>query len=68
MKITLNGESRDLQDTGIKTIGALLNHLGLGEKPVVVEHNQTALLPREIANSELRAGDVVEVIQITAGG
>jgi sulfur carrier protein len=67
MKITLNGQTRDL-DPPLATIGALLEHLGFAGKPVVVEHNQTALLPREIEGAPLREGDVVELIQITAGG
>jgi sulfur carrier protein len=40
----------------------------LAGKPVVVEHNQTALLPREIATTVVNDGDVIEIVQITAGG
>jgi len=47
---------------------ALLEAVGLGGKPVVVEHNQRALLPKEIATTLLGDGDVIEIIQITAGG
>jgi sulfur carrier protein len=67
MKITLNGQIREFEPT-LATIGALLAHLGFEGKPVVVEHNQTALLPREIHGVSLKDGDVVELIQITAGG
>ena len=66
MKITLNGEARDLQDA--KTIGDLLSLIGLAEKPVVVEHNRRALFPREIHTTPLGDGDVIEVVQVTAGG
>ena len=65
MTITLNGKK---QDTMATTIGDLLKSIGLGERPVVVEHNQRALLPREHAQTTLGEGDVVEVVQITAGG
>ena len=65
MTITLNGKK---QDTTATTIGDLLKSIGLGERPVVVEHNQRALLPREHAQTMLGEGDVVEVVQITAGG
>ncbi|HYF34575.1 MAG TPA: sulfur carrier protein ThiS [Prosthecobacter sp.] len=66
MRITLNGEVREF-DAPL-TVGVLLRELNLTGKPVVVEHNQTALLPREIEGAALAEGDVVEVVQITAGG
>lgn len=65
MTITLNGKK---QDTAASTISDLLKSIGLGDRPVVVEHNQRALLPREHAQTGLGDGDVVEVVQITAGG
>ena len=34
----------------------------------VVEHNQAALLPRELDTATVADGDVIEVVQITAGG
>lgn len=66
MEITLNGSKRQLQAGG--TIAALLDELGLSGKPVVVERNQVALLPKEIEGTEVHAGDVIEIVQITAGG
>jgi len=66
MKITLNGEQREIPAE--LTMTALLEAVGLGGKPVVVEHNQRALLPKEIATTLLGDGDVIEIIQITAGG
>ena len=65
MKITLNGKK---QDTTATTISDLLKSIGLGDRPVVVEHNQRALLPREHAQTTLSEGDMIEVVQITAGG
>ncbi|MBL9146768.1 MAG: sulfur carrier protein ThiS [Verrucomicrobiaceae bacterium] len=65
MTITLNGKK---QDTCATNISDLLKSIGLGDRPVVVEHNQRALLPREHAQTSLGEGDVVEVVQITAGG
>jgi len=46
----------------------MLDALGLGGKPVVVEQNQAALLPRELDSACVSDGDVIEVVQITAGG
>lgn len=66
MNITLNGEKRDAADA--KTIGDLLQQIGLGGKPVVVEHNQRALFPREIPSAAISDGDVIEIVQVTAGG
>lgn len=65
MTITLNGKK---QDTTATTISDLLKSIGLGDRPVVVEHNQRALLPREHAQTTLSEGDMIEVVQITAGG
>jgi len=66
MQITLNGEKRTLD--GPLSIQALLDLLGLGGKPVVVEQNQAAQLPREHQTATVADGDVIEVVQITAGG
>jgi sulfur carrier protein ThiS len=35
---------------------------------VVVEQNQAALLPREVETATVSDGDVIEIVQITAGG
>jgi sulfur carrier protein len=66
MQITLNGEKRSFPAP--LTLRDLLETLGLGGKPVVVEQNQTALLPRELDTATVSDGDVIEVVQITAGG
>ena len=66
MQITLNGEKRTFDSS--LTVRALLDDLGLGGKPVVVEQNQAALLPRELDTASVSEGDVIEVVQITAGG
>jgi sulfur carrier protein len=66
MTITLNGTQRDFAD--LATMNSLLEAVGLAGKPVVVEHNQVALLPREIQTATINDGDVIEIVQITAGG
>lgn len=66
MTITLNGEKRVLE--GSQTVRSILELVGLAGKPVVVEHNRIALLPREIDAAPVNDGDVIEVVQITAGG
>ena len=66
MTITLNGQPRTLEPGA--SVADLLTLLGLRGKPVVVERNQQALLPREIEATALTNGDVIEIVQITAGG
>jgi len=66
MKITLNGEKREFEAS--QTVKSLLAAVGLAGKPVVVEQNQAALLPREIETATVSDGDVIEIVQITAGG
>lgn len=66
MQITLNGEKRAFDAP--QTIRDLLAAVGLSGKPVVVEQNQAALLPRELDTATVADGDVIEVVQITAGG
>jgi len=66
MKITLNGEKREFEAP--QTVKSLLAAVGLTGKPVVVEQNQAALLPREIETAAVSDGDVIEIVQITAGG
>lgn len=67
MLLTVNGTPTDLP-TPSATVAALLDHLGMTGKPVVVELNQRALFPRELASTSLSEGDVLELVQITAGG
>jgi sulfur carrier protein len=66
MKITLNGKPHEAPEPA--TVRDVLAQLGFADRPVVVELNQEALLPREHSSKALAAGDVMEVVQITAGG
>ena len=66
MTVTLNGSKREFPAS--MPMPALLEVLGLAGKPVVVEQNQVALLPRELEAAVVKDGDVLEVVQITAGG
>jgi sulfur carrier protein len=67
MQIIVNGTPTQISGTS-STVAALLDFLGLAGKPVVVELNQRALFPRELASTPLAEGDVLELVQITAGG
>lgn len=66
MKLQVNGVTHEA--AAPLTVRGLLDQMGLGERPVVVELNQRALFPREHVGTELHDGDVLEIVQITAGG
>lgn len=65
MTITLNGAPTE---TSALSVHALLVEIGLAEKPVVIEHNETALLKSEHQTTPLTEGDSLEVITLAAGG
>lgn len=65
MKLRVNGDERDCSAT---TVRGLLDELGFGRKPVVVELNRRALFSREHDTQTLNEGDAIEIVQITAGG
>ncbi len=65
MTITVNGESND---SGAADVAGLLDELGLTGVPVLVEHNGTALYPRDFPTTELNDADKVEIIRVVAGG
>lgn len=66
MEITLNGKAHEL--TGPMSLTALLESLNLGGKPVVAELNREAVLPRHFAETQIGAGDSLEIITLAAGG
>ncbi len=66
MTLTINGESHEFGPD--LTVPALLEHLGLQSKPVVIEHNETALSPSDFKTCPLADGDCLEIITIAAGG
>jgi len=66
MQITLNGQPHPLPAE--ITISALLDSLGLAEKPVVVELNLQAVLPRNFPQTLIHSNDQLEIITLAAGG
>ena len=66
MKVTINGEPKEFCDS--LSLMNLLESLGLGKKPVVVELNKEAIFPRNFENTTINDGDKVEIITIAAGG
>lgn len=66
MNIHLNGNPHTL-DAAI-TLSGLLESLGFGGKPVVVELNEQAVFPRDYSTIWLENGARVEVVTLAAGG
>lgn len=66
MNITLNGKQTEIQSDF--NITQLLESLDLAGKPVVIEHNKTAIFPRDYTKTILAENDQLEIISIAAGG
>jgi sulfur carrier protein len=66
MTITLNGQPHTLDSE--TTLPELLSSLGLSNKPVIVELNQEAILPRNFTQTLIQPNDQLEIITLAAGG
>ena len=66
MEILLNGDRTAVP--GPATLAALLEHLGLDPRMVVVEHNRTIVRRPQLATTPLAAGDTVELVHFVGGG
>jgi sulfur carrier protein len=66
MIIQLNGTPHELDSP--QTVMALLESLGFGDKPVVVELNEQALFPRDFKSTSIEEGARVEIVTLAAGG
>ena len=64
--ITLNGKTHPLATP--VTLRDLLETLGLGGKPVVVELDGHAILPRDHATTTVQPGSRLEIVTLAAGG
>ena len=67
MKLTINGESRELCGEEL-TVTGLLGELGLAGRPVAVEVNKRLVFKRNHETTPLRDGDSVEVVTMVGGG
>ena len=63
--ITLNGSERTVNGGSVVR---LLGELGLNPQLVVVEHNREILDRARLADTEVRDGDVVELVHFVGGG
>lgn len=65
MKLTINGESRDMAGA---TVLALLEELGLNPAATVVERNHEIVDRAAYRETKIAAGDVLELVRIVGGG
>ena len=66
MRLTVNGEHRDVPDGA--TVQALLEHLQLEQGPVAVEVNREIVPRAEHRARALSGGDVIEIVHLVGGG
>lgn len=65
MNVFLNGRKEEVE---AETVTDLVNALGLTPETILVEHNGTALLRSEWAQTRLADDDQLEVLRVAAGG
>jgi thiamine biosynthesis protein ThiS len=66
MEIQLNGRPHPLEAS--MTLSALLESIGFGGKPVVLELNEQAVFPRDYSSILIQDGARVEIVTLAAGG
>ena len=66
MQVILNGETRDVPHG--QTVAALLEQLGLAQKPVAVEVNLQLVPKQHHIAHVLAEGDRLEIVTLVGGG
>ncbi|MDR3707982.1 MAG: sulfur carrier protein ThiS [Capsulimonadaceae bacterium] len=64
--VTINGEPREIEQGS--TISVFLASIAINEKTVVVEYNGNILPRAEYAAQVIGPGDILEIVQMMAGG
>ena len=66
IRVTVNGAAREVARG--RSVAALLGDLGLHPRLVVVEYNREILDRARYGDTEVRAGDSLEVVHFVGGG
>jgi thiamine biosynthesis protein ThiS len=66
MQLTINGEPRTVPDAD--SVEALLQHLALDPRAVVVELNRVIIRRPALASTTLVENDTVEIVHFVGGG
>jgi len=64
-EITFNGEPKTVTSV---TIALLIEEFKLGERRFAVERNREIVPRSQFAETEVVAGDVIEIVQFVGGG
>ncbi|SER85608.1 sulfur carrier protein [Gracilibacillus ureilyticus] len=67
MKLIINGEDLELNED-VKNIEELITVLGLTDKSLIVEHNQSILKKQEHSVTAVTDGDQLEIVHFVGGG
>tara|TARA_B100001094_G_C18103013_1_gene756845 strand:- start:794 stop:997 length:204 start_codon:yes stop_codon:yes gene_type:complete len=67
MIITINGETTDKYFDRLN-IESLLKQLDLSSSQTIVELNKVALKKKDYSETFITDGDIIEIVQIAAGG
>jgi thiamine biosynthesis protein ThiS len=66
LQITLNGDTHEV--AGPLTVTELLAQLNIDARRVAVEHNLVVLKRDTFANTTVREGDEIEIVNFVGGG
>jgi thiamine biosynthesis protein ThiS len=66
VNVVINGDPAEVEE-GI-SVAALLEHLRVEPRRVVVEHNRRILRSEELAGARVAAGDELELVHLVGGG
>jgi sulfur carrier protein len=66
MRIVVNGEETNAGDAA--NVAELVEEYQMAPQSVLIEHNGTALHPREWRQRILADGDRIEIVRVVAGG
>ncbi len=66
MVLKVNGKPRDVPE-GI-TLPDYLKLLGVDNRPLVVQHNDSILRREQFHTAALKEGDVLEIVHMVGGG
>lgn len=66
IKVTINGESRELPD-GLN-VSSMLTRLGIAANRVAIERNRDILPRAQWAQTPVEASDSYEIVQFVGGG
>ena len=66
MRIVVNGEETNAGNAA--NVAELVEEYRMAPQSVLIEHNGTALHPREWQQRTLAEGDRIEIVRVVAGG